>query len=632
MTVIKKYIRSIPLKYYTLIFTFIVFAIYLTTLAPGLVEIDSGELAAAAITLGIAHPTGYPTFTILGFVFSKLLFFVSKIYAMNIFAAICTTVGFYFVVKINFHLFTQLKSTAKIEAKTAKKKTQIKAKLDDSLILLFSIVSALTLAFSKTFWKQSTSVEVYSLHLAFISSAIYFFLKAVDLEETKTAKATFALLKNKYWLLFSITLGLSFTNHLTSILLIPAFAYYYFSKYGFNKSSFKRIFILVVPFIISLSFYLYLPLNAMSNPEINWGNPIDFERFKRHIMGWQYQSWIFSSTESASKQFKYYINNFPNEFTIIGLIVIVVGLFALIKQNRKILYFTLLLFITCILYSINYDIADIDAYFLLSYLSSSIFITSFLIFVFNKFSSQSNQSFLKNIFFALPLIVVFINYPTVNQSQNVQIHQYSENVLESFEPNAIAISYLWDFWVSPSYYLQFVEKKRKDVAVIDKELLRRSWYFNQIKRNYPKIYQSIQSDVEKFLPELLKFERGQKYDAQILETYYQKIIVDLIIKNIGTHPIYLGTEIVTNELKNGQLILPDSLKLVPDLFLFKVVLKDEYYPVKNLKYKIDFSNDESYYTSTLKNLIAVTHINRALYEKRFNNLELSKKFVDLALE
>ncbi|MCX8009902.1 MAG: hypothetical protein N3A61_02015, partial [Ignavibacteria bacterium] len=78
--------------------------------------------------------------------------------------------------------------------------------------------------------------------------------------------------------------------------------------------------------------------------------------------------------------------------------------------------------------------------------------------------------------------------------------------------------------------------------------------------------------------------------------------------------------------------LPDSLKLVPDLFLFKVVLKDEYYPVKNLKYKIDFLNDESYYTNTLKNLIAVTHINRALYEKRFNNLEQSKKFVDLALE
>ena len=38
--------------------------IYWTTMAPSVVQIDSGELAAVQCTTGIAHPTGYPLFTL----------------------------------------------------------------------------------------------------------------------------------------------------------------------------------------------------------------------------------------------------------------------------------------------------------------------------------------------------------------------------------------------------------------------------------------------------------------------------------------------------------------------------------------------------------------------------------------
>ena len=41
-------------------------AVYIKTLAPGVTFTDSGELAVDCITLGVAHPTGYPLFTILG--------------------------------------------------------------------------------------------------------------------------------------------------------------------------------------------------------------------------------------------------------------------------------------------------------------------------------------------------------------------------------------------------------------------------------------------------------------------------------------------------------------------------------------------------------------------------------------
>ena len=52
-------------------------ALYLATLAPSITLAngagDSGELASTAYTLGIAHPTGYPLYTLIGFVVTHLV-------------------------------------------------------------------------------------------------------------------------------------------------------------------------------------------------------------------------------------------------------------------------------------------------------------------------------------------------------------------------------------------------------------------------------------------------------------------------------------------------------------------------------------------------------------------------------
>ena len=70
--------------------SFLVFLIYLLTIAPSVIQIDSGELAAVQLTLGIAHPTGYPLFTILGCLFSLIPLPFTKIFQMNLLAAIYT--------------------------------------------------------------------------------------------------------------------------------------------------------------------------------------------------------------------------------------------------------------------------------------------------------------------------------------------------------------------------------------------------------------------------------------------------------------------------------------------------------------------------------------------------------------
>src|SRR3990172_6547598 len=66
------------------------FLVYLTTLCPTVSFTDAGELATVATTLGIAHPTGYPLFTLLGRLAVMIPSAGEEIVRLNLLAAVLT--------------------------------------------------------------------------------------------------------------------------------------------------------------------------------------------------------------------------------------------------------------------------------------------------------------------------------------------------------------------------------------------------------------------------------------------------------------------------------------------------------------------------------------------------------------
>jgi hypothetical protein len=66
--------------------------VYLSTLSPSFGFVDKGEMVAVASTLGIAHPTGYPTIMLLGYLFTRLVP-VREVVALNIMAAFFASAG-----------------------------------------------------------------------------------------------------------------------------------------------------------------------------------------------------------------------------------------------------------------------------------------------------------------------------------------------------------------------------------------------------------------------------------------------------------------------------------------------------------------------------------------------------------
>lgn len=627
-----KYVK----KYYFVLTGIASFFIFMFTIAPSVIEIDTGELATVQATLGIAHPTGYPLFTILGYLFSLLPLPFTKIFQLNLLAALyCSSAIsiFTFTAKLildNLISFQVIKTT---KTKSQKRKKNFNKnieqnvtssfELSETIKIISAVFSGLFLALSKTFWFQSTSVEVYSLHLLLISLIILMLIKAYLFTEKNK-------LVSKYWILFSITLALGFTNHMTTLLIIPGVAFLYFVQNGFNSKSFKQILIMLLIFFpILVLFYSYLPIRAAQNPIMNWGNPIDWDRIIRHISGQQYQVWLFSSTEAAAKQFNYFINNLPKEFSF-TIFISLIGLFATIIKAKKFFIFNIIVFLSTVFYSINYDINDIDSYFLLAYISLSFFtlfgIAQLIIFA---------LKYRMKIIVPVTILIIILsyqfygNYNLVNQKNNFVYEDYTKALLNSVPKNSIVFSYQWDYFISASYYFQYVEGFRKDVIVIDKELLRRSWYYNQLQTNHSQLLNGIEPEVTQFIETLKPFEQQNNFNANLLENLFRKIMTGLVATNIGKHDYFIAPELIDGEIKRGEFQLPQGYTLVPHLFLFKVVNTNDYVEAPLPNFTIRFSEyktvDDKYIIS-LKGFVASMLVRRALYELQFNQIERAKVY------
>lgn len=527
------------------------FLVYLTTLCRTVFFTDSGELAAVAVTLGIAHPTGYPFFTLLGRLAVLLFGWIEEILVLNLLGALFTACAAGFFVKGIYVIRHAYRIFHLPTVKAAER----------SSIAISALVAALTLAFSATFWSQSVAVEVYALHLLLIMIITYTFIRGLtDVQENGD---------RRYLLLFAYVLGLGFTNHMTMVLLAPAFLYLFFSVLR-SRVRLRLISELAMFFILGLSVYAYLPIRSADGPLLDWGHPTTFDRFLWHVTGKQYQIWIFSGSEVAQRQLQYYVGRLSAEYHWGVLLVALVGGVTVLRRSRRLLLFLLLSFASTILYSINYDIHDIDSYFLLSYIILAAFVFFGIDFLFSWIRRREWKwgIILVYVFLAVCLVAqIRQNNQEVDQSSNNLVRDFALNALSGIDSNAIVFTGLWDYFVSPSYYFQLVQSVRPDIVIIDKHLLQnRSWYFIQLERNYPWLIDRSRVAVRAFLVELEKFERGLPFDFSVIQSRWQALLMDVVAKSIDTRPVYVDGRVEPE--------FPREYRRIPDGLFFRLVGKE----------------------------------------------------------
>jgi len=110
----------------------------------------------------------------------------------------------------------------------------------------------------------------------------------------------------------------------------------------------------------------------------------------------------------------------------------------------------------------------------------------------NAFRQSSS---LRNIGIGLTILLLFVAVPSNLYQHNAHPHDrsgnyvafdYSYNILQSCEPNAILFTN-GDNDTFPLWYLQYVEEIRPDVRVVNLSLLNTPWYIKQLRDEEPKV-------------------------------------------------------------------------------------------------------------------------------------------------
>ena len=238
------------------LFSFVIFSL---TVEPTASYWDCAEYISTSAKLQIGHPPGAPLFQMLGAIFSILAFDVTQIaYAVNMMSVTSSALTIMF-------LFWSISLIAK---EILKVKEIVKV---SEAIKIFgsSFLGSITFTFTDSFWYNAVEAEVYAMATLILALLFWLGLKWVD---------DFGKVRSDKWLiLISFVVGLSFGVHFMGLLALPSIGLlYYFKKYSeFNIKKFILANVISVSILLFI-FKLLLPstLSLFGNLEVFFVNDL----------------------------------------------------------------------------------------------------------------------------------------------------------------------------------------------------------------------------------------------------------------------------------------------------------------------------------------------------------------------
>lgn len=539
--------------------------VYATTIAPTISHTDSGELAAVAYSGGVAHPTGYPLFTLLGWLWTRIPILTPAL-QLNILCLLFVAFGVFFFSK---SLGTMLSNwTVRIKGLPNDGQERVLAGQ-----YMSQTVGALLLAFGQTFWLQSTSLEVYSLHILLLCLNFHLLLKAWFAPKGDT----------KPWLWLAGGLALGFANHLSFFAILAPVAVFFFLKEGLQQKTFltlAKMLGIFIPILVIL--YLYIPLRAAADPALNWGNPTDGESFWYHVTGKQFQVWMFTGAGPFADEFLKFAEGLLEEFYL-GLILLLPGLWHGFAYKRKFSIAITSMMVVNILYACNYHIKDLEPYFLPTFIVMAVFMAMGIRHIWIRVKLPAKARPVIGMVLGLAILFeVALNHGEVNQRDQWQYEDYARASLNSLPPHAVVITKAWDVFVAPAYYLQEVEGVRTDVDIVEYQILHdRHWYPNHLKKNAPELSQVLATELEAWDQAVDEFDLGGKLNPYRLGTNFSNLINGMFTK-LGNRPIAIGPEIFPATFGADQIQIPQHLTLFPSAYFYELIPADQIYNYRKL--------------------------------------------------
>lgn len=313
--------------------------LYLATLAPTVTTVfdDSLEFQVVLPTLGIAHPTGYPLYTLLGWLFSRLPV-GDFAYRVNLFSALAGAL----TVALLFLAARKLGSSR-----------------------LAAAAASVIFALGSVWWSQATIAEVYTLHGLFVASIVYLAFawdSALPPPSAGRPAARAAPLAPQLVGL-ALVFGLALTHHRTALLLAPGLAVFVlWTDPGLLRRP-RQALLLLGLVLLPLLFYLYLPLRGLATTSLDGSYNNTWQGFWRHALASDYRAFLSENPLAVERSSSYPLNLLVDQVGLAGLLLGLLGWLRWSEQPRR-WTFLALLFAANFIFAASYRTPDADVFYL----------------------------------------------------------------------------------------------------------------------------------------------------------------------------------------------------------------------------------------------------------------------------
>jgi hypothetical protein len=425
---------------------------YLRTISPGLEFMDTGEFQTVTYVLGIAHPTGYPLYTIVGKLFGTLLPLYSWAFRMNLMSALSAAIA------------------AAMLAMLA---------LRYGVSVVVGLVAAFGFAFALNTWMAADKADPYTLTVMIGAALWLMVIKWGGTGERRWLWAT-ALLSG---------IGLGSAGVLS--MELPAIVLYAVSTQP-RKFSAPSTAVLAAMLGIGgvVAIYLYLPIRASMNPPLNYGATNTWAGFRLVALGGQVGGAInylnLATLGTAIKGLPQAWGWYGDWLTYYGRAIVALlalaGLATLTIREWRLALCVALGILGPIYPTLTMPINDTTHYLLLSNWlllfaaavgAQALIVDPILELGYGSFR-QSLALIAGAIFLWLPIQLAQVNWNAADMHDHRGGEVAVQKTLALLKPDAVVIA-----WWGPStalWYGRYVDGLRPDVDVIDdSELSLHGW-------------------------------------------------------------------------------------------------------------------------------------------------------------
>ncbi|XP_060557049.1 protein O-mannosyl-transferase TMEM260-like isoform X2 [Ruditapes philippinarum] len=453
-------------------YSVVVLFVYLYTMYPSVPGGDSGELIVAAHELGVAHPPGYPLFTLLLWSTFKIIPFGTVAWRANLLNAVLSA-GATFVFSLTLYRYTRS--------------------------IGLCIIGATMWSFNELTWTWSTTTEVFSLNNLCIACLLYLM---VQFESTDTHR------KCKVAYMGSFMCGISLCNQHTSVVYVAVIAVWVLYELIIIKELTVKVLLFVsFSFLFGLVPYIYLPLSSwFHSARYTWGNQSSIEGFMKHLLRQEYGTFSLAKEGDGSQHnildgLRVYGWHVLSEFTVIGAVLVAAAVLYSIMEKRR-CSSLLVTMVMCLLYlilfswraNLNLDnqlfLGVVERFWMQSDMIIVLLAVVGLSAIFRSIETwlTSKSRAVIELTMAVAVFAMYMgkNFSNCNQGTNTVVAEFGSRLYHNMPQNALVLT-VGDLPSNVLRYLYLCEDDRPDVTVLDQELMTYPWYVPMLRHTYPNV-------------------------------------------------------------------------------------------------------------------------------------------------